>query len=673
MRGAAAGAVIGGAASVFNAKKAQELKEQRKAAVAYSVDKNLLNNAGNAFKHGGVLLAKQLDAVQGGSLTPISDDAVEVNANNPNQTDSVELKDAYVDDSEIIDRKNRVFSDSVFLPNGKSVAKEAKRLEKQKAEDYETRFKSANQRIDQKLDELFAYQESSKNEEQAMGKPKKARGGIITGITSPFHNSVLHEPAMFDNYRQPSTVANPAVVSNGKRSTRGRLASLEVGGLLKKLEATELNSMLLGGRLDPQTGIEQALTQREIARLRATGYEKMNWEKGGRIGSKAPALMYTPYKKRFAFGGEEIGDEKKDNTTLVSAPNEQSIETKLFESDLSKANIVTRESIDQLLLKNYPGKNLQELDEYNVPVTPGTPDSHEISVVRRHQLPTTEGGPKRDIKFTPAKKLKKGGKIGYADGSVIGNKPIELLPVGDPTKTLTQRLASMGSQGATAKSSSSFNVNPDDVATSLSTFVPNMVNQALTSRLQAPNAPAMETATRLKRFSPNAQLAENASDFRGALETTRRNTAQGANYTSAVGSLLSRKLGANNQVFGQVNNLNNQVNNEEAYMNQGVNARNAGRRTEYNNELVGLSNAKTRLTSDNVANLSTKLLTQGRERNLMKLDKSRYDIISKQYGDLPAEMRAKYPTVFDAVNAGVIKAPNRFGGKIKSVLLRYCK
>ena len=45
-------------------KKAQELKEQRKAAVAYSVDKNLLNNAGNAFKHGGVLLAKQLDAVQ---------------------------------------------------------------------------------------------------------------------------------------------------------------------------------------------------------------------------------------------------------------------------------------------------------------------------------------------------------------------------------------------------------------------------------------------------------------------------------------------------------------------------------------------------------------------------------------------------------------------------------
>ena len=95
-----------------------------------------------------------------------------------------------------------------------------------------------------------------------------------------------------------------------------------------------------------------------------------------------------------------------------------------------------------------------------------------------------------------------------------------------------------------------------------------MVNQALTSRLQAPNAPAMETATRLKRFSPNAQLAENASDFRGALETTRRNTAQGANYTSAVGSLLSRKLGANNQVFGQVNNLNNQVNNEEAYMNQ---------------------------------------------------------------------------------------------------------
>src|SRR6185436_11267740 len=58
-----------------------------------------------------------------------------------------------------------VFSDSVFLPNGKSVAKEAKKLEKMKAEDYEYRFAKANQHIDSKLDNLFAYQEANKTEE----------------------------------------------------------------------------------------------------------------------------------------------------------------------------------------------------------------------------------------------------------------------------------------------------------------------------------------------------------------------------------------------------------------------------------------------------------------------------------------------------------------------------
>jgi hypothetical protein len=67
-----------------------------------------------------------------------------------------------------------------------------------------------------------------------------------------------------------------------------------------------------------------------------------------------------------------------------------------------------RAAIDEQLEKNYPGRNLEELDENLVSVVPGTPDTHEISVLRRLHKPSRMGGQKRDVKITTDNSVKVG-------------------------------------------------------------------------------------------------------------------------------------------------------------------------------------------------------------------------------------------------------------------------
>lgn len=186
------------------------------------------------MKQGGKLSNyPKLAVVNGGSLNPISNDAVEVNASNPALTDSVELPNAFVDNNEVIDRKNRVFSDSLTTASGKTIAKEAKKLEKMKSTS--PRFSTANKMIESKLDNLFQYQEqmkqdsnnptnkqlmadkamntgnkdnrifdsdpfinvmesSRKKEElQELFKPKKAVGGTLTDPDPVFKNKAEHD------------------------------------------------------------------------------------------------------------------------------------------------------------------------------------------------------------------------------------------------------------------------------------------------------------------------------------------------------------------------------------------------------------------------------------------------------------------------------------------------
>lgn len=156
--GAAAGAVIGGVTGAIKGRKAEKAATKAEELFKAKATTAIRNNTGPAlptFKNGGQVLDQSV--LKGGQLNQIGPDAVQVKANNPQQTDSVEMETAYVDHNEIIDRKNRVFSDSIKAPSGRTIAKEATKLEKMKSQS--SRFTAANDHIDQKLDQLFGYQQ----------------------------------------------------------------------------------------------------------------------------------------------------------------------------------------------------------------------------------------------------------------------------------------------------------------------------------------------------------------------------------------------------------------------------------------------------------------------------------------------------------------------------------
>ncbi len=148
---------IGG--GVLAAQRTEEDRLKRQAQMDAVTTRRLIDNSGGAFRKGGKI-STYPKVQSGGYLKPVSEDAVEVVGNNPSLVDDVELENAFVDNNEVIDKENRVFSDEIVGPNGMSIAKNAKRLEKMKGSD--SRFKPSNDRIDGKINDLFNFQEQIK-------------------------------------------------------------------------------------------------------------------------------------------------------------------------------------------------------------------------------------------------------------------------------------------------------------------------------------------------------------------------------------------------------------------------------------------------------------------------------------------------------------------------------
>lgn len=153
-------------------KLAADRAKKRKDIFVAQQQANLARNLGQGesalptFKFGGDI-DSSLKTVKGGHLQRISKDAVQVKANQPTQTDSVELPHAFVDHDEVIDRENRVFSDKHKTPEGKTIAKEAKKLEKMKSTN--PKHTAANAHVEGKLDRLFDYQQSLNRQQYADG------------------------------------------------------------------------------------------------------------------------------------------------------------------------------------------------------------------------------------------------------------------------------------------------------------------------------------------------------------------------------------------------------------------------------------------------------------------------------------------------------------------------
>lgn len=221
--------------------------------------------------------------------------------------------------------------------------------------------------------------------------------------------------------------------------------------------------------------------------------------------------------------------------------------------------------------------------------------------------------------------------------------------------------------------SGGFNLNFGDadwgkIGNTVATVAPNIVNAFLQRKLKGPAAPVLENEIKLGRVDPSAQLAENARQASMTNKLITSNTAQGANLSSSLGSVLAKRLAANNQIYGQNQAINTQIQNNEALINTGVRGRNADRQTGFRNNEVDFKNRKLMMTSENIANLSGKIQSQNRERNQMNLDRDKFNIIQSRFDDLPTEMKSRYPSVFDYYNSK--KEKNKLGGKLSKKLYR---
>jgi hypothetical protein len=169
--------------------------------------------------------------------------------------------------------------------------------------------------------------------------------------------------------------------------------------------------------------------------------------------------------------------------------------------------------------------------------------------------------------------------------------------------------------------------------TGLATFGPNLFTNNAIKKLKGPPQSAMERAVTLKKVNPNAQLASARNAFNDANEVVRKGVGNFSNLASGTGSLLAKRLEAENQIFGRVNDQNIGIQNQEAGLNVGVNLRNTERLNRFSENKTEFENKKIQLKSENVANVAKKSLQIGQEKERMALDKLKAKIIAGQYGD----------------------------------------
>lgn len=586
--GAIGGGLIGGIAGLVGAGDAEVQERNRRQQAKYAADRQVITNTQFA-KHGGTLLGKRLGVVEGGSLEPLSDDAVEVKANNPSQTDSVELQDAFVDHGEVIDRENRVFSEELGF------AKRAKRLEKMKSDN--PRFSDANEHIDRKLDKLFEEQENMKKKSSL---DKLASGGKIHIKAS---KKGTFTAAAKKHGKGVQSFASQVLAHKGNYSP----------AMVKKANF-------------------------------AKNASKWKHEEGGELGQPPRKLlqdndpvftskvMHDAYYRKRAVEGLTPEDLEEYQRSMQASSNNPTIQIQAGDSWLT-----SRYDFPQYKEDPYDYKLPIHYASYNKPGSAG--DKQDTAILSKLKGKKKSGGMIHNDPFK--RRMAKAGVIKNPDNTysydlglgatidprdTMGNKPIYTpqplikgnipLPKKSAGTTLTREP-----------------IDLEKFGTSLATFGPNLVSQTLQQRLQGPQAPTMETMPKLQRVNPNAQLASIDRDARTSAAVIERNTAQTGTLDSSLGNILAKKLAATNQVYGQNNQLNAMIGNQEATLRQGVQARNAERSTSWRNESAAFNNARLRMSTENASNLAGKILAKGREKNEMQRDRWAWDLIKEQFGD----------------------------------------
>lgn len=514
------------------------------------------------FKMGGKIDASNV--VKGGQLQRISKDAVEVKANNPQATDSVELDQAYVDHNEVIDKENRVFSDSIKAPSGRTVAKEAKRLEKMKSKD--NRFLASNERIDGKLDELFNYQERLN---AAKNKPKYANGGRIPDPEPTPKKTTIKGP----EYKKVDTtlpLAQQQLLANNNLTI-----------------AQQFKNRL--------TGVEGNLIP---------------------TGDAEVTKILNPYETDSTF--QQVGGSKR----LYEQVDPRAIQQADSTINTSRQFLFSKKKLNKGGILD-PLLNVQA----NVPIALQKP---------QFLMPKQQTTPD----FSQVDLNPDGAKVNLVDGT--GPKTAWGTP--DTTPIIGKKQPNWGNIGTTAAQ-----------------FAPDIINAALTTRMQKMKAPAKESRVFLDRINANDQLADNARQATNTNALIKNTTANASQALNNMGSVLAKRMYADNQVKGNVNRANADIQAKEAQMNTDIGARNVERTNAKKAADVEFQNAKLSALSQISSNVGQKILKGKQEQNIKDLSYAQLELLKKKFED-----SGVYTREIDAIMEELKKKPAfKRGGKMK--------
>lgn len=292
--------------------KEQQMFKQTKLRNKMLEDQARINQA-QSFEKGGKIKKRgnRLYAL-GGQLEAISEDAVQVKANNPSQVDSVELPQAFVDHNEVIDKDLRVFSDSIKAPSGRSIAKEAARLEKMKTD--KTGFDGYNDMIDAKLDRLFTYQETSK-------KPAMKKGGKLKSAYQP--GGIIEDDMLdphFTEEEMADFTSNPSLVTDEKTPINWSRVGTNAAAFAPNIANMFLQSRLAGPPdpiLERKVNLDRLRADDQLAAntsafRQAQKLLTSNTQQGSNFASSLGSML----AKRFESSNQILGELQRSNAAI---------------------------------------------------------------------------------------------------------------------------------------------------------------------------------------------------------------------------------------------------------------------------------------------------------------------------------------------------------------------
>lgn len=203
--------------------------------------------------------------------------------------------------------------------------------------------------------------------------------------------------------------------------------------------------------------------------------------------------------------------------------------------------------------------------------------------------------------------------------------------------------------------------NWGNIGTTAAQFAPDIINAALTTRMQKMKAPAKESRVFLDRINANDQLADNARQATNTNALIKNTTANASQALNNMGSVLAKRMYADNQVKGNVNRANADIQAKEAQMNTDIGARNVERTNAKKAADVEFQNAKLSALSQISSNVGQKILKGKQEQNIKDLSYAQLELLKKKFED-----SGVYTREIDAIMEELKKKPAfKRGGKMK--------